>query len=269
MTHLVFLVVIGLSSSVFSEEHPNRPSAYVENRAYTSSLSRLSDDDKLAMRGVTWHPGCPVPLEELRNLRFAHHDAKGKIQEGVLVVHSSVGPQWELIFGVLFSQGFVIEKAAPIRKYGGDDDKSMRNNNTSSFNCRKVTGGKGFSKHAYGVAIDVNPLWNPYVKRRGKNIKVEPEAGRVFIKRENRMGTIVADDDVVRIFRLFGFTWGGRWRSVKDYQHFEPLKKTRGESSKKSRQKTLAAWQNEKLHFKSLKLVRKKRRDAIRSGSGQ
>ena len=93
----------------------------------------------------------------------------------------------------------------------------MADNNTSAFNCRKVTGGKGWSQHTYGEAIDINPLQNPYVTSRG----VEPAGGKEFLNRVKRQkGMILADDPVVKLFAKYGWKWGGSWNSVKDYQHF-------------------------------------------------
>jgi hypothetical protein len=104
----------------------------------------------------------------------------------------------------------------PIDAYGGDDDASMADDNTSAFNCREVTGGAGWSQHAYGLAIDINPLENPYV--RGD--EVLPPAGQEYLDRDDvRPGMIIEGDDVVRAFTFRGFEWGGNFRTLKDYQH--------------------------------------------------
>ena len=105
----------------------------------------------------------------------------------------------------------------PIDVYGGDDMRSIKANNTSAFNCRAVTGGSGWSEHAYGRAIDVNPFVNPYVK--GSTV-LPPEAARFTDRSRTDPGMIHAGDAVVDAFAARGWSWGGYWSSLKDYQHF-------------------------------------------------
>jgi hypothetical protein len=121
------------------------------------------------------------------------------------------------VFRALYEARFPVQRLRTVEQYGSDDDASMAANNTSAFNCRPVAGGTGWSEHAYGAALDVNPVQNPYV--RGST--VEPEAGRAYLDRSHvRPGMVVAGDLVVRAFAAVGWEWGGDFRTLKDYQHF-------------------------------------------------
>lgn len=168
---------------------------------------------------TTWHAGCPVPVSDLRALTISYWNFQGVPQNGVLVVNRATGRDLQKIFRKLFRHGFLIERMEPVEDFGGDDNRSMEANNTSSFNCRDVTGRPGkFSNHSWGRAIDINPLTNPYVK----GTTVLPVAGREYLLRDRAYaGGILPDSYLVRLFRKRGWTWGGSWTDRKDYQHFE------------------------------------------------
>jgi hypothetical protein len=167
----------------------------------------------------SWHPGCPVPPTDLRQLSIPYWDYNSHKQTGILIVHKDVAEEAAGLFRKLYDHHFLIEKMAPIDAYGGDDDGSMAANNTSAFNCRDTTGRPGvFSNHSWGRAIDINPLTNPYVK----GDIVLPSAGRAYLDRtKSYPGSILADGYAVKIFEEAGWTWGGRWKDRQDYQHFE------------------------------------------------
>jgi hypothetical protein len=171
------------------------------------------------MRTTTWHPGCPVPPDDLRQLKLSYWNFDRKQTNGTLIVHKDVAQEVTDIFRDLFHHGFLIEKMTPVEDYKGDDNASMAANNTSAFNCRDVTGQPGkFSNHSWGRAIDINPLTNPYVK----GDSVLPPAGRKYLDRTKAFpGSILKDGFVVREFEASGWTWGGRWTDRQDYQHFE------------------------------------------------
>jgi hypothetical protein len=183
-------------------------------------LSSLSQTQRSKMIGVTWRKGCPVGLEKLREVHVRHHTPTEEQASGVLIVHKNVAQETLEIFRKLFQAGFVIQEIRPAAYGAGDDDHLMATNTTSGFNCRRVTGGKGFSKHSYGRAIDINPLWNPYVK--GK--KVMPPKGEPYArnrKKLNPKGLMLPRSLPVKLFTQAGWTWGGNWKSLKDFQHFE------------------------------------------------
>lgn len=166
---------------------------------------------------ASWRPGCPVPVDQLRAIDVTHFGNDGVVHTGRLVVAADLAPGMVEIFHDLYDARFPIQRMEPIDVFGGDDNRSIKANNTSAFNCRAVTGGSGWSEHAYGRAIDVNPFVNPYVK--GGTV-LPPEAAPYTDRSRNDPGTIHADDAVVRAFAARGWAWGGYWRSLKDYQHF-------------------------------------------------
>lgn len=182
---------------------------------YETTVSEITPE--LAERmSASWRPGCPVPLEDLRYLTLTHHGFDGGVVEGELVVHADVADDVVGVFGVLFDEGFPIRSMRLVDDFGGSDDASMAADNTSAFNCRVVAGTGTWSEHAYGRAIDINPVENPWV--RGGD--VQPPAGADFAARPDAPGVIHADDAVVRAFAEIGWTWGGTWSSPVDYQHF-------------------------------------------------
>ena len=171
------------------------------------------------IRKTTWHAGCPVAPEDLRQLTLTFHGFDNRTQTGTMLVNRELADEVARHFAALYKRGFQIERMVPVEEYGGDDDASMAANNTSAFNCRDTTGKPGvFSNHSWGRAIDINPLTNPYVKGE----KVLPPAGRRYLDRTKAFpGSILKNGIVVREFEKAGWTWGGRWPDRQDYQHFE------------------------------------------------
>jgi hypothetical protein len=173
----------------------------------------------IQMRQRSWREGCPTPIGELAYLRLSYLGFDGAAHEGELVVHKDVAGDVLAIFKALFERRFAIEKMRLVDAYGGDDDASMADNNTSAFNCRFVAGKPGaYSKHSFGRAIDINPRSNPMIVAG----VVAPPAGAAFVDRQKQVpGMVRAGDAVVREFARRGWKWGGDWVSMKDYQHFE------------------------------------------------
>ena len=174
------------------------------------------------IRHTTWHPGCPVAPEDLRQLTLTYLDFNGKQRTGILLVNKDLADEVVRIFQSLFQHGFSIEHTWRRSKdYGGDDDASMAANNTSAFNnCRDATGKPGvFSNHSWGRAIDINPLTNPYVK--GDKACFRPPAAGISIEPGRSRVLILKDSFIVQVFEKTGWTWGGRWPDRQDYQHFE------------------------------------------------
>jgi hypothetical protein len=174
-------------------------------------------DPPLAQRmSSSWRPGCPVGLKKLRYLRIRHWRFDGTTRMGEMVVHRDAVPAVKYIFLHAYRAGFRIKRMRLVDVYGGDDDRSMEANNTSAFNCRTVAGTSTWSEHAYGRAIDVNPVQNPYV--RGST--VEPAKGGEHVDRSvPARGKILEGEPFVRAVDAAAWGWGGRWRYSKDYQH--------------------------------------------------
>ncbi len=184
--------------------------------AFEATVSALPPDVINRMTGVSWRDGCPVPLSDLRYLTLTHRTFEGGTAQGELVAHTEVADSLVEVFRDLFDAHYPIRSLRLVDDFGGSDDASMAADNTSAFNCRPVAGSTRWSEHAYGRAIDVNPVENPWV--RGDT--VEPPAGRPYVRRPAEPGVILPDDAVVRAFQAAGWLWGGSWESPKDYQHF-------------------------------------------------
>ena len=176
------------------------------------------DESNMADAASTWRPDCPVGLAELRLVSLSHWDFDGRVAEGRLVIHRDHLDDVVEVFGVLFAAEFPIERMRPVDAYGGDDQVSMADNNTSGFNCREIEGAPGvWSQHAYGGAIDINPLLNPWVQ----GSRVDPAAGEAYADRTVEARGMIRDGDVVtQAFASVGWGWGGDWSGSKDYQHF-------------------------------------------------
>ncbi len=178
--------------------------------------SNLSPEEALLQ-----NPRCVAPREiidclVLLQLRYWSFD--GRVHQGQMVIDKEVAQDVEETFNTLYALRFPIASIVPVAhpKIGWDDDASMNMNNTSAFNYRPITGDGlwRLSYHAYGLAIDINPLLNPYIK--GEDVRPK---GAVYDM--TRSGTIVDGGDVVQVFEGKGWVWGGRFKSLKDYQHFE------------------------------------------------
>lgn len=187
----------------------------VTSGGYRSRTHELDDALVEDMRVSTWQEGCPIHLDELRLVEVVHHGFDGDERWGQLVVHADVADDVAWAFGEYHAAGFSIERIEPIERYGGDDDASMEANNTSAFNCRATTGSDRWSEHAYGWAIDINPVQNPYV-RSGT---VVPERGREYVERSVDQPGMLTRPGAVDPWDELGWGWGGDWSSLKDYQH--------------------------------------------------
>lgn len=182
---------------------------------YVSRVRAVPDSLRADMERWTWEAGCPVSLSDLRFLEVVHRDLSDLDRWGALVVHRDVANEVAGAFGALHGDGFRIARIEPIERYHGDDDASMAANITSAFNCREVTGGSGWSEHAYGRAIDINPVQNPYV--RGSPIL--PAAGKDYLDRNDVRPGMVVRPGAVEVFDQLGWGWGGDFETLKDYQH--------------------------------------------------
>jgi len=151
---------------------------------------------------------------------LSHWDYNGQVATGELVVHEDWVQEMVSVFDALFAAQFPIQRMELVDNFAGDDDLSMAANNTSAFNCREVAGRPGvWSNHAFGTAVDINPIQNPYASLSGD--EVFPPEGAAFIDRSiQAQGGIYSGDAVTEAFAAIGWGWGGDWTSVKDYQHF-------------------------------------------------
>jgi hypothetical protein len=184
---------------------------------FRGTIERIDRVQARRMSGVSWRAGCPVPLRALRVLRLSHWSFDGQVRTGRLIVHRDVAREVVRVFRRLFATRFPIRRMVPIDAYGGSDFRSIEADNTSAFNCRFVDGTGSWSEHAYGRALDVNPIENPYVSGgRTSHRASEPYVDRT----RRRPGMAYEGGALVRAFDAAGWGWGGRWSTVKDYQHF-------------------------------------------------
>jgi len=191
---------------------------------YTADISSITPQIKKRMiEGHSWRKGCPVPLKNLRYLQIKHRDFKGNDKMGEIIVHKDVVLEVKKIFGELYEIGYPIRKMRLVSDYKGSDWQSIEADNTSAFNCRKATGSKNWSKHSYGKAIDINPIENPYISRSGR---ISHKASLKYKKRQHKNASaadkavLLKNDKATKIFKTYGWAWGGEWSGVKDYQHF-------------------------------------------------
>lgn len=170
--------------------------------------------------GASWHPGCPVQPAQLRRVDVDHIGFDGQTHRGELIVHEDLVPEVITIFEQLYRLGFPIEKIRTADHYpAADDELSMEDNNTSAFNCRGIPGSSRWSQHAYGRAIDLNPLLNPCIYAGGA---LEPQnAARYRDRSRTDPGLLHNGDPAVHVFTDRGWQWGGYWTTPIDYQHFE------------------------------------------------
>ena len=165
-----------------------------------------------------------VSYDDLRYMNVLYYDFDGEIQTGELICNKGIAQDLVEIFYELYLNEYQIEKIRLIDEYGGDDTASMEDNNTSCFNYRVVDGTTSLSKHALGCAIDINPLYNPYVRTSGGKELISPDNAVPYADRSADFPYKIDRNDLCyKIFTEHGFDWGGAWNSSKDYQHFEKI----------------------------------------------
>jgi D-alanyl-D-alanine carboxypeptidase-like protein len=167
----------------------------------------------------SWRAGCPVAPSRLRLIRLSFFGFDGKAHTGSLVVNATVADSVTTIFRRLYAKRFPIRKMQPIDAFRGRDEASLAADNTAGFNCRYAVapGPHRWSVHAYGEAIDVNPVENPYLVSGS----VHPSAGKAYLDRSRvRRGMALSGGQLVEAFGASGWQWGGRWTGSPDYQHF-------------------------------------------------
>jgi hypothetical protein len=182
--------------------------------SFRSSVSPIGSAFRAQM--TSWHRGCPTSVSDLRLVRASYWGFDGRAHQGKLILQRGYMTPVVTALRTLYYKRFPIRRMKLVEVYGSSDARSMAADNTSAFNCRSVPGA-GWSEHAYGRAIDVNPLENPEV-RSGV---VSPPGGRDFLNRASwKKGMIRPGDSAVHAFEAVGWHWGGYWHSLKDYQHF-------------------------------------------------
>jgi len=185
-------------------------------------ITAITNDVFSRIVGKSYAVNCTVSRDELRYLRLLHKNLSGETLRGEMICNRRIAADVLEIFERLFVAGYPIERVRLIDEYGADDELSMRDNNSSSFCFRTVSFTNRISRHGYGLAVDINPRYNPYIKTvDGKKI-IAPDNGAAYQDRTKDFPyKITAEDLCCRLFKAHGFTWGGDcWDDELDYQHF-------------------------------------------------
>jgi hypothetical protein len=184
---------------------------------FHATVRALSAAERADMTPSVWRRGCPVGLSRLRHVSLPYIGFGGRARRGALVVNASVSGEVVAIFRELYRARFPIRRMRPIQAYGGDDFASIEGDNTSAFNCRPATGSGNWSQHAYGLAIDIDPIENPYVSGGRTS---HPASVPYLDRSRARPGMAIEGNPLVAAFDARGWGWGGRWSGTTDYQHF-------------------------------------------------
>lgn len=200
---------------------------YITGISYPADASQPATPKPAADASL---PAAPVPaVEELRYVHILHYDFQGRATEGELICNEFIAADLTEIFYELFCNEYRLEKVLLIEEYDGDDNASMADNNTSCFHYRQIEGETSLSKHAYGLAVDVNPLYNPYITYQPDGTEqILPEEAAPYADRSLSFPYKIDEDDLCyKLFIRHGFTWGGNWNHSRDYQHFQKQKPDR------------------------------------------
>lgn len=188
----------------------------------------LSEELKKRITGISYpatEEKAEISYDDLRYVSVLHYNFKGIERTGELICNKAIAQDFVEIFYELYQNEYQIEQIALIDEYGGDDTLSMQDNNTSCFNYRVVDGTSRLSRHALGLAIDINPFFNPYVvyKEDGTTY-ISPQGSETYADRSKEFAYKIDENDLCyKLFKEHGFTWGGHWNSSKDYQHFQKV----------------------------------------------
>ncbi len=201
----------------------NQPALAITDHFY---YAPLTDEQKEYITGCSYPDTTDelaISYDDLAYLHVIHYDFEGNLAEGELICNVAIAEDLKDIFYELYLNEYRIESIELIEKYDGDDTKSMEANNTSCFNYRVVEGSKNLSKHAYGLALDINPFYNPYITyNKDNSINISPEGSEPYADRTADFPYKIDENDLCyKLFKEHGFVWGGDWNSCKDYQHFQ------------------------------------------------
>ncbi len=182
----------------------------------------LSDDMKQRITGVSYREDCTIPYEDLRHVSVLYVNFKGNVSTGDIICNKAIAQDLVEIFYELYQADYQIEQIRLIDEYAADDTLSMQDNNTSCFNYRTIAGTNKISMHGKGLAIDINPFFNPYVTFKNGTQQVSPAGAESYADRSQPFAYKIDENDLCyKLFTQHGFSWGGNWNHSKDYQHFE------------------------------------------------
>lgn len=216
----IFLVLVIILGDYYylPRESINSPNINEIKFVETFEVNSINDEIYNKIYNKSWKENAPVTISDLRYIVVSYWGFDDKPHIGEIIVNKSVAEDIKDIFKELFYLKYPIDKIKLIDEYNAIDEASMNDNNTSSFCFRPQSNSTKLSVHSYGLAIDINPLQNPYVKG---NV-IQPAAAKEYTDRSIiKKGMILKDDPCYKAFTSRGWTWGGEWNGMKDYQHFE------------------------------------------------
>ena len=218
----------GTSSSAPAQATETSSSAPTQTAAASSEqegdfyITEITDDIFERIKGKSFKDDCTLPREDLRYLHVLHKDIDDNVHEGEMIVNAHIAEDVLDILRELYENDYPIEKMVLIDEYNADDELSMEDNNSSSFNFRFISHANRISKHGLGLAVDINTLYNPYTKVVDGERIIEPITGEPYLDRDASFDYKIDKGDLCyNLFIEHGFEWGGDWTDRKDYQHFE------------------------------------------------
>ena len=220
-TRTIFLLLfLGFIILFVGCKHRESTSTVLRDKSFY--VEEISDELFAKMQGKTYKENCTVPRDDLRYLHVLHINFNGQEQEGELVCNKVIANDLLDIFKDLYEAGYEIEKIRLMDEYDADDETAMRDNNSSCFNFRFISHTTIVSKHGLGVAVDINTLYNPYIKEVNGEQILEPATAGDYVDRSKDFPHKIDENDLCyQLFLKHGFEWGGAWPDRKDYQHFE------------------------------------------------
>ena len=195
--------------------------------SYPAIISQSDTNTKTAVNTANSPEEIQISYDDLRYVSVLYYNFKGIERFGELICNKAIAQDMVEIFYELYTNEYQIEQIRLIDEYNGDDTLSMQDNNTSCFNYRVVDGTASLSKHALGLAVDINPFFNPYVVYKNDGTAyISPQGSETYADRSKEFAYKIDENDLCyKLFKEHGFTWGGNWNSCKDYQHFQKVPK--------------------------------------------
>ena len=212
----------GLSGKVFAADNKTDADKAGSTEDQDFYITEITDELFERIKGKSFKDDCTLPREDLRYLHVLHKDIDGNVLEGEMIVNQYIAEDVLEILKELYEADYAIERMRLIDEYDADDETSMEDNNSSSFNFRFISHTNRVSKHGLGLAVDINTLYNPYTKVVDGERIIEPVTGEPYLDREADFPYKIQKGDLCyTLFTEHGFEWGGDWTDRKDYQHFE------------------------------------------------
>ena len=212
----------GKKTEAETEEESEQAEEYGETMEEAFYITEITDEIFDRIYGKSFKEDCTLPREDLRYLHVLHRDKDGIEHEGEMITNCHIAEDVLGIMKELYENDYPIEKIRLVDEYGADDELSMEDNNSSSFNFRFVPRTKKISKHGLGLAVDINTLYNPYITKSDSGLRIEPVNAVDYADRDKDFDYKIEKGDLCyEFFISHGFEWGGEWKNSKDYQHFE------------------------------------------------